>query len=430
MAFNLIENLNTAFTNAHLEAKIGAYLDEKETAIKAGLDFALPTLVGFMAKKSSNIEGAGGLLNVMRMGNHSGNIFNTLPYLFDGRTNMKNFTEGGNKANKQYLADDAQPISLLLTKAAAFINPESAKVLFNLLTPVILSAINKQVSIQDLQVTGLRDFMKEQSEYIGGYLPKGVHEILGVTETEFKKSPVPVEKPRVLKEINTDTSDVNVITMRTTLLWVGGLLAVLLVGYGIWSLMNKTSETTTEVSKQTEQIPNPPPASAQTTPIPPMDTPKPIVNAPASSEIFLPDGSKLNASKGSLEDKMVNYIKNPIDSTLKDNWLDFDRLPFEGETAVLKPEALLQIQNIAAIMKVYPNISFKIGGFVDNLTATANPKLSSLRAIAVFRELTKAGVFRSRLRADGYGATVPIGPNDTEEGRAKNRRVALMFMTK
>ena len=110
--------------------------------------------------------------------------------------------------------------------------------------------------------------------------------------------------------------------------------------------------------------------------------------------------------------------------------ISFDRLPFEGETAILKPEAMAQLQNVAAIMKAYPAVSFKVGGFVDNATVAVNPKLSSLRAIAVFRELSKLGVTRSRLRADGYGALIPIASNDTEEGRVKNRRVSLIFKSK
>lgn len=437
MAFNLIENLQKALTNAHLETKMGAFLGENEAAVKEGLDFALPTVIGFIAKKSTHIEGAGSLQNVIRMGNHSSNTFNTLPSLFDGRTNMPNFIEGGKKANSQYFGDDAKVLCEMLNQKAGFKKPESANLLYNLLTPVILSAINKQITIQDLQVSGLRDFMKEQFSNLGGYLPKGVHEILGVAETEAKKIPMTFEKPvevkkesrkeykTAVKETVADATETPVIPMRTTLLWLGGILAVIAVAYGIWALASATPQSTPKVDAQIEQTPTP------QTAIVAKDTPKPVVNTvPTPSEVLLPNGVKLNVPQGSLEDRIVNYLKNPVDSTLKSKWLDFDRLPFEGETALLKPDALPQIQNIAAIMKAYPRVSFKVGGFVDNATAVANPKLSSQRAIVVFRELVKAGIPRKSLRADGYGATVPIAANDTEEGRAKNRRVALIFTSK
>ena len=441
MAFNLIENINTAFEKANLEAKIKSFLGENEANIKVGLAFAIPTVVGFVAQKSSNTEGAGGLLNILRTGNHSGNIFNTLSSLFDGRTNMNNFTTSGKQANKIYVGENVPQLSEMLTKAAGFKKSESAGIFFNLVTPVILSAINKQVSIQNLQVTNLRDFMKEQNTLSGEYLPKGVHEMLGVAQAETKKMPTPIEKtvfenkvetkietkaepkpnydPKVRPKTvaNVSTDEENPISMRTTLLWGGGILATLGVVYGLWSMMKKTPNGANPTAK-VEQTPVAQPTAT------PADTPKTIAPitpiAPAA----------VNSPKGSLEEKMTNYINNQADSTLKSKWLDFDKVSFEGETANLKPESMTQIQNIITILKENPRVTVKIGGFVDNATALANPKLSSQRAITVFRELIKAGIVRSRLRADGYGATVPIASNDTEEGRAKNRRVALIFITK
>ena len=440
MAFNLIENINTAFEKANLETKMKSFLGENDANVKAGLAFAIPTVVSFVAQKSSNTEGAGGLLNILRTGNHSGNVFNTLSSLFDGRTNMNNFTTSGKQANKIYVGENVTRLSEMLNKTAGFKKSESAGIFFNLVTPVILSAINKQVSIQNLQVTNLRDFMKEQNTLSGEYLPKGVHEMLGIAETETKKMPPPIEKtvfenkveskvetkakstpkpnydPKVRPKAvaNVPTDEENPISMRTTMLWVGGILAVLGIVYSLWSMMKK-SPATSNPSAKVEQTP-----ISQPTPKP-VDTPKTIAPiAPAA----------VGSPRGSLEEKMTNYINNQADSTLKSKWLDFDKVSFEGETATLKPESMTQIQNIITILKENPRVTVKIGGFVDNATALANPKLSSQRAISVFRELTKAGIVRTRLRADGYGATVPIASNDTEEGKAKNRRVALVFITK
>jgi OmpA-OmpF porin, OOP family len=76
-------------------------------------------------------------------------------------------------------------------------------------------------------------------------------------------------------------------------------------------------------------------------------------------------------------------------------------------------------------------VRLKIGGYTDNSgDATANVRLSQARADAVSHELVGMGVGAARLEAEGYGSQHPVADNATEEGRARNRRVALRALTK
>jgi OmpA-OmpF porin, OOP family len=437
MAYNLIDNLQTAVTNANLAPKMAVYLGEDPTAIKTGIDFAIPTLIGFMAKKSMNIEGAGSLLNVIRTGNHTGNILNTLSSLFDGRTNMRNYTEGGSKTVQTYLGDDLTKVLGLLNTKSSFKKDNTGSILMNLVAPVVLSAISKQITLQDLPVSGLRDFMKEQNGYLGSVLPKGIADMLGVVETEPKKKPIVPEKTVANKPIKeavapreiVDRSDSEPFPLRTTMVWLGGICAVIALGYGAWKLMGSAPKSDSNLAQQIEKTPSPDPVIH-----PLSDTIKPAVATPAVAPtvagVLLADGVTLNVPKGSFEEELVNVVRNPSDSTYKTRWFTLDRLPFEGETANLTAEAATQLQNLAAIMKAYPRVSIKIGGFLDIAGHKANPKLASLRSISVFRELLKYGVSRKNLRADGYGSTMAIASNDTEDGRMKNRRVAIIVKTK
>jgi OmpA-OmpF porin, OOP family len=87
--------------------------------------------------------------------------------------------------------------------------------------------------------------------------------------------------------------------------------------------------------------------------------------------------------------------------------------------------------NIAAILKAYPNAHVKIGGYTDNTgEAAANVALSSARAKNVMDALVGAGIDSSRLESKGYGDQYPVGDNATEEGRAQNRRIALLVTQK
>ena len=89
------------------------------------------------------------------------------------------------------------------------------------------------------------------------------------------------------------------------------------------------------------------------------------------------------------------------------------------------------MQNIASIMKAYPTLHMKIGGYTDNTgSSRANMRLSQNRADAVTRELTSMGIAQNRLEGEGYGEQHPIADNSTEEGRAKNRRISMRVLQK
>ena len=79
-------------------------------------------------------------------------------------------------------------------------------------------------------------------------------------------------------------------------------------------------------------------------------------------------------------------------------------------------------------MQGTPELKVKIVGHTDNKgTADYNLDLSSRRAANVVAALTGSyGVAADRLSSEGAGLTQPIASNDTEEGRAKNRRVELV----
>ena len=74
------------------------------------------------------------------------------------------------------------------------------------------------------------------------------------------------------------------------------------------------------------------------------------------------------------------------------------------------------------------NLKAVIGGHTDSSgDATANLGLSQRRAIAVRRELIARGVPPTALKSVGYGAEQPIADNETEDGRAKNRRTTIIW---
>jgi len=147
--------------------------------------------------------------------------------------------------------------------------------------------------------------------------------------------------------------------------------------------------------------------------------------------VSLPDGTKLNAPSLGVEGKLVNYLNDASAGVSEDKWFDFDRLLFDTGSANLQPASQDQLANMAAILKAYPGVKIRIGGYTDNTgDPAANLKLSQDRADNVMAELAKLGVDPSRMTAKGYGDADPIADNSTEGGRQKNRRISLRVTEK
>ena len=101
---------------------------------------------------------------------------------------------------------------------------------------------------------------------------------------------------------------------------------------------------------------------------------------------------------------------------------------FDLDKAELKPESKPQVDEIAALLKADPALKLIVVGHTDNQGAAAhNIELSKKRAEAVAAGLqTQYGIAADRLLAQGMGSAAPVASNDSDTGRAKNRRVELV----
>ena len=99
---------------------------------------------------------------------------------------------------------------------------------------------------------------------------------------------------------------------------------------------------------------------------------------------------------------------------------------FPFNSTEILPAGKSNLQQLASSLEKYPNSDVLIVGHTDSVGTDAyNLDLSQRRALAASSYLQSLSVPASRLRTAGKGKTEPIQPNDTEEGRAKNRRVEI-----
>ena len=151
--------------------------------------------------------------------------------------------------------------------------------------------------------------------------------------------------------------------------------------------------------------------------------------------------AKATAGQKSLEQEMRAALESKditisqLQGKLTVNILD--RILFDSGEAVLRTEGEKVLQQIAGILAQYPKRQIHVIGHTDNVPIRAGSKgryasnweLSTARATAAVRFLAeRAAVDPQRLGALGYGEFHPIADNATPEGRAKNRRIALVVL--
>jgi len=107
---------------------------------------------------------------------------------------------------------------------------------------------------------------------------------------------------------------------------------------------------------------------------------------------------------------------------------------FDYDKAVIKKESDVAIRNVVRLMKAFPNMEIELRGHTDNRNSTDdldyNRKLSEKRAQAVRDAIIARGIDARRVTALGFGDTVPVADNNTEAGRARNRRTEFVILRK
>jgi len=150
-------------------------------------------------------------------------------------------------------------------------------------------------------------------------------------------------------------------------------------------------------------------------------------------------GGIAGAAYGSTLDKQIKELKEQtagsgVDVTPTDNGQAIlvnlpEGVTFDVASYSLKPEFRATLDKVADSLKQYPDSLIDVYGHTDSTGSDAyNQTLSENRARTVANYLQMQGVNPSRIRSQGYGETMPVADNTTEEGRRKNRRVEIKIV--
>lgn len=387
-------------------SKISSFLGESIENTNSALTSALPAILGGVMQKASTIQGAADILNTIRTGGYDGGVLDNLCGLLDDVKSTSTLASLGSGFLGNIFGDKLGALSGLISKVSGIKNG-SASSLLGLATPILMNVLGKQVTSHGMNTSGLASLLMSQKDVVKGALPAGIGSVLNVDGLgDFLGNP----KTTVT---NTFEAETNGKKLNSWLPWMllGGLLLGALYYWKSCRNADETTvaETTTEVvatfdSTSTEFI--------------------------SSLKKTLSTGVELNFDEKSIENELITFIEDkskPVDET---TWFNFRNLKFKTGSSVIDSTSMKEVRNIAEILKAYP-IDLKIGGYTDNVgKGAANQKLSANRATSVVNALVAMGIDAKRLAPEGYGSQFPVASNDTEEGKARNRRIAVRVTKK
>ena len=412
MSINLLDIVKQQLTGSVLD-KISSFLGEDKGAISTGLGVALPSVLGGMANKATDINGAQTLLTALSSGNHDGSIFNSLGSLLGGGSATQGLLSSGSTTVNSLFGNKVSGIVDFIASHAG-IKSSSASSLMSMAAPLLMGSIGKSLG-GNASVATLMSLLGSQLPHIQAALPAGASKVLGLTnislESPFSKAvnTVTSAATHTVKEIEDEVSGFN---FNSILPWILLALAALL-GLYLFRTCNKT--------------PEPPKVEVPT--VAKMDTAMHQAMAPEKKMLKIPGNPDMEVVKGSFLDKLYDEV---TDNTLDpDKAIAFDNLNFATGKEDINAESKAQLDDVAKIMLAFPKVEIKVCGHTDNVgNDAANLKLSKERAAAVEKYLIGKGVPDPRITPIGYGSSKPIGDNTTEAGRLKNRRTEVFVVKK
>ncbi|MBX2872311.1 MAG: OmpA family protein [Saprospiraceae bacterium] len=144
---------------------------------------------------------------------------------------------------------------------------------------------------------------------------------------------------------------------------------------------------------------------------------------------YYPISNNIDLRKAEAELNQLEEIRVPLLTEMLENDLaiPLKNLFFETAKYDIKQTSFKELERLAKFIQEQ-DVIVEISGHTDNVgAATYNKGLSKNRAEATKQYFVKSGVGAARIKALGYGMDRPVASNDTEEGRAQNRRVEIRF---
>ena len=383
MATNLIDTVKDYLTPDVMQ-KISSIIGETPGTAQRGIDSIVPALLTRMADLSLSTDGASQLSNLMDQATNNRNLLSNLTGQLSGGTVTQTLLNTGSGILSTLFGDRLNSVIATITSALGT-GSASVSSLMKIAAPLVLAILAKERTARGMGTAGLASLLAEQKGSLARLQPAGLAGALGIGSGPLRQS------------AGVDSTFHESRTNDKNWLWPAvGLVALALLAYVFWG---RDTGIKPESGKQ---------------------------GLASLKQMTLPSGKVLNVREGSFYYNLADFLANPTDTAAPKSFV-FENLNFEFGSAKLTPESVPTLNDLVDILKAYPSVQVKLEGFTDNVgDAADNKKLSLARAETTKEIMVASGIGAQRITTAGYGDEKPIASNDSEEGKAKNRRLELV----
>lgn len=457
-----------------LAKQASGFLGESEENVTSGLQSVFPAILGSVINKASEPAGTTGLMDMI--GGLDMDMLGDIGGLFGGGASSVNgLLNSGGGIVDSLLGDKVGGIVEMISKVSGLKSGSSSS-LIKMAAPFLMGIIGKQIKGKGLSF--LSDLLMGQKDHVQAALPSGLGSLLGfsglaknITGTAGnaisgatgaikgaaggmtdaagsalnRTSNVAKGAAGSISSAAGNAANAAGDAASTGLGWIKWALPILLIGaLAIWGInagwlggtakdaLGDVSDGVTNVADAAGDAANK--AGDMAT-----DAAETVGDAASNAANAVGEMAKSafatvdEAAKSALD--KVTFAANSAGSQMMDfidggfkgdGKVTFNNLTFDTGSATISGDSATEVDNLAAILKAYPNVNIKVSGYTDNQgNAESNKTLSEGRASAVKARLIAQDINPSRISTAGFGAENPVASNDTAEGRAQNRRIEV-----
>ena len=379
MSVSLLETISSYITPDIIN-KASAFLGETPGSTSKAMTGIVPTLLNNVASLASapgGLSQLGSLVSSVGVGS----ILNNVGTLFSGGNATTDAMGLGRTLMGTILGGNTGPLISAISNFSG-VSSASAGSLLSLAAPLVLGALGKLKYAQTLTTGELARLLTGQKASIGAAVPSALSSFA----------------PTVNVRGFTPVTAAPVTQKRASSAWLPVLLGLALATALFFYLRGLGSHTINTVA--------------------------------ARENVKLCNGQSLSLLRDSFNYNLANFLATGRNTDLPKTFV-FDHLNFDSGTTKLTQESKGTVDDLIVVLKACPGSQVELVGHTDSTGDTeSNIALSQNRASVVRGMLVSGGVAADRMTTAGYGQDRPIASNDTEEGKARNRRTELVVLKK
>ena len=385
MTTNLLDLARAQLTPEVIQ-RASSLVGESPASTQRAMEAATPTIFAGLVQEGSSVTGASHLLELLEETGLSGAMAGIAERREAESGAVESLVATGKELFDRLFGGRAGSV-VEVTAISSGMKYASMSSLLGLTTPLVLGALGSEVASRHLDAAGLAALLVEQKSSVVRMLPTGAAAALGLSGVATRE---PVSARAV---------EVKETPIRFPWIVLLAVALALIVGF---ALRNRAT---------------PRPVAA---PVADVAIAPPVVEAPPAANVPLVD-------QETASQQLALFLAAPSGELPRRFVLD--NLSFDTATAQLVPGAATTLDSVAAVLKHHPTAQIVLEGHTDNAGDPAsNRVLSQSRADAIKAALVARGVAADRISTAGVGQQQPVASNDTEEGRAQNRRTEIVVV--